>query len=147
MAVANVNVNEYGICLEVPSLFLAVLRASGGILIYKAALKAYGLKAEAAWEAGARDAAGRRQRDRGFNLTIGDAQNAEELMLHVQCFLGVYTQFVQEIRCAGGALVLDIGVTVGSDDQYTASVCWEPGDMALLAQNAIALQFSAYPAS
>ena len=128
-------------------MFLAVLRGSGGTLDFTAALAAHGLKADLVWEAGELDAAGRTRRDRGFNLTVADASQADDLTSQVRRFLTGHAPLLQDIRSAGGALTLDVGVTVGTDDQHTASVHWEPGDLALLADSAIELQFSAYPAN
>ena len=47
----------------------------------------------------------------------------------------------------GGVAVIDVGLTVGTSDQFTASVTLTPADLALLAKAGVELSVSAYPAT
>ncbi|PYV29834.1 MAG: hypothetical protein DMG09_28875 [Acidobacteria bacterium] len=47
----------------------------------------------------------------------------------------------------GGVAVIDVGLTVGTSDQFTASVTLTQADLALLAKAGVELSVSAYPAT
>ncbi len=128
-------------------MFLAVLRASYSGEDLAPHVTAAGLKVDRSWVAGETDRRGRCANESGFNLSVADVESSAELGANIRTFLHQHSSLLRQLVDAGASLVLDIGVTVGSDDHYTASVSIEKEDLSSLAALEITLQFSAYPSS
>ena len=54
---------------------------------------------------------------------------------------------VRAVEGSGGATVIDVGISVGTSGQFTASVTWARSELALLAECDVDLCVSAYPAT
>jgi hypothetical protein len=128
-------------------MFLAVLRASYSGEDLAPRVAAAGLKLDRSWVAGETDRHGRCANESGFNLSVADVESSATLGDNIRTFLRKHSSLLRQLVDAGASLVLDIGVTVGSDDQFTASVSIETDELSSLAGLEIALQFSAYPSS
>jgi len=125
---------------------VAVLRACGQNWNPEIFLREHKLVTAAVWQE-TEGNAGRRRADSGFNVTIADAASSSELVSKT-------IRWVQENRAVLAALTttnvkaqVDIGVTVGSSEQFSASVLLTQNDLLALSQSGVELSFSAYPAS
>jgi hypothetical protein len=125
----------------------ACLRASGtesALLSLRAGL---GLKIDCEWKKGDARQRGRVHETSGFNACVVDVVKSIEMMPAIRRFLG-------ECRSAGLIFAseeltteIDIGVTVGTSEQFTASVFLTTDDLKLCAEMGLPIRLSAYPAS
>lgn len=83
----------------------------------------------------------------GFNACIADESSSGELMLAVREFLNRCRKQGIVLSSADLATELDIGISVGGSEQFTASVGFSPEDMSYFSELALPLRISAYPAS
>lgn len=113
----------------------AVLRISGAAFDPDRWLDAYGLSAAVV-----------RRTPSGLTLDIGGA-TAEHLPELVLTWLGERRHAIQALATVGASAELDVGVTVGTSDQYAASVVWNPEHVRALGELGIGLTVSAYPAT
>jgi catechol 2,3-dioxygenase-like lactoylglutathione lyase family enzyme len=99
--------------------------------------------ADAVWQAG-EPRAGRVPPESGLHLRIAEG---EEIPRLVCGWVEARTDAIRSARALGASVVIDVGVTVGSADQFSASVCWSPSELAALAAAGVDLCVSAYPAA
>ena len=126
---------------------LAVLRASGTRLEPTRFLAAHSLVAEAVWRAGEPDRKGKRALESGFNLLVSQEEDRASFLREVGDFLEQRHAMLTALREESASVELDIGLTVGSDAQYTASVELGPELLDRLASSGVRLRVSAYPSS
>jgi len=126
---------------------VAVLRVSGADLDPDAYVKRHGFTPDIIWRAGEPDRLGRVRSKSGFNLSIGDAVSAAALVKQVRGWVEDNMSALLALGGLGGVAVIDVGLTVGTSDQFTASVTLTPADLALLAKAGVELSVSAYPAT
>ncbi len=124
-------------------LISAVLRVSGAALDVDRLLAARACQADRAWQKGSLDRHGRTRLTSAFNLSIIEAASAAQLRDAVHDFLTSKTAFLTDIRDAGGACELDLGVMVGPERMISFHL--EPELLASLAAAGIALHVTAYP--
>ena len=99
------------------------------------------------WRAGIPDAIGRVPTTSGFNLTIADEDTSDAVVRIVCEWVETNRMALRAVKESRGEAVIDVGVTVGSPRQFTASVVWAPSELALLAECGVQLCISAYPTS
>jgi hypothetical protein len=126
---------------------LAVLRVDGERFDPDAFVVRHGLEDATAWRAGEPGRRGRLHETSGFHVTVVDAASNEELAAEVAGFLDRHPRMWAELADQGAEAELDVGVTVGSERQYTASVEVAPDLLARLAECGVHLRVSAYPSS
>jgi hypothetical protein len=83
----------------------------------------------------------------GFNVTVAEAENSRMLTSLVGSFLKqckekdvVFSRLNLEVE-------LDVGISVGSSEQYVTSVLFAPADLLLCAECGVELRVTAYPTS
>ena len=126
---------------------VAVLRVSGADFDPDPYVKRHGFTPDIIWRAGEPDRLGRARSESGFNLSIGDAVSAAALVKQVRGWVEDNMSALLALGGLGGVAVIDVGLTVGTSDQFTASVTLTPADLALLAKAGVELSVSAYPAT
>jgi hypothetical protein len=126
---------------------LAVLRASGKSLEPTRFLAAHSLVAEAVWRAGEPDRKGTRRSESGFNVLVSEETDRASFLREVGHFLEQRHAMLTALREESASVELDIGLTVGSEAQFTASVELGPELLERLARSGVRLRVSAYPSS
>src|SRR5687768_15044764 len=96
----------------------AVLRISGSDFVPHEWLDQHGIIADAVWQAG-EQRGGRVPIESGLNLRIAEG---EEIPSQVCGWVEARSSAIRNARALGASVVIDVGVTVGSADQLTASV-------------------------
>lgn len=128
-------------------MILAVLHANGRDANFTHHLESAGLKPDRIWKVGDVDRRGRPHSDSGFTITIADTQSKAELIDKIRTFLETQQNLLSHLTNGGFELVLDIGVTVGSNEQFTVSIELQRTELTALASANISVCFSAYPSS
>ena len=98
------------------------------------------------WRAGD-TAAGRVRSSAGFNLKIANAAVSSFLAEDVIRWMEKNADALAELRAVGAELSIDFGVTVGTSEQFTASVVFSSSHIRRIADAGVSLSLSAYPAS
>ncbi|WP_437927949.1 hypothetical protein WMF37_01500 [Sorangium sp. So ce291] len=124
---------------------MAVLRVSGRRFEVDDYLRRHGFAPDAVWHAGDRTRRGQTREDSGFSLDIGDAASADALIQGFRAWVRSNRSALLELRQHGVAAEVDVGMTVGSSAQFTASIALAPEDLALLAEVGLSYRVSAYP--
>jgi hypothetical protein len=120
---------------------LAVLRVFSEALRTTDVVRILGAEPDATWQKGGKSS------DSGANFCVSDAESMDQLVADIREFVGNRRSELAEIAGLNTTLELDIGIAVGSSDQYTATLPFEASDLKLLADSGIRLVFSAYPTS
>ncbi|HTN88866.1 MAG TPA: hypothetical protein VL242_34550 [Sorangium sp.] len=124
---------------------LAVIRVSGRLFEVDDYLRRHDFAPDAVWHAGDHTRRGQAREDSGFSLGIGDAASADALVQAFRAWVRSNRSALLELRQLGAAAELDVGMTVGSAAQFTASIALAPEDLALLAEVGLSYRVSAYP--
>ena len=109
---------------------VAVLRVSGADFDPDAYVKRHGFTPDIIWRAGEPDRLGRVRSKSGFNLSIGDAVSAAALVKQVRGWVEDNMSALLALGGLGGVAVIDVGLTVGTSDPFTARVTLTPADLA-----------------
>ena len=125
---------------------VAVLRASGQNWNPEIFKREHKIATAAVWQEN-EGTTGRRRADSGFNVTIADAASGTELVSQIICWVQENRAVLEALATTKVKAQVDIGVTVGSSEQFTASVVLTPNDLLALSESGVELSFSAYPAS
>ena len=83
----------------------------------------------------------------GFNLCFFDDSSKNNFIENLYEAINDYVDVFIELLERNIKSQLDIGITVGTDDQYTCSLVLPPEIMKKLSNLNIEVSFSAYPAS
>jgi hypothetical protein len=126
---------------------LAVLRVSGNEIDPDVFAARFGFSPDMVWHAGVPDSMGPVTVGSGFNLTIADEDSAAALVRRVREWIQANRTVLQAVAEARAAAVIDVGLSVGESDAFTASVTWAHSDLTILAECGVNLRVSAYPAS
>jgi hypothetical protein len=126
---------------------LVTLRVEGTEEALASLRGALRLEADATWKKGEPTRRGGYHSSAGFNTTIADASNPDEMIVAIRNFFAMCKeQGVTFVRPSLSA-ELSVGVTVGDSDQFVASVALSASDILLLGSLGIALSVTAYPTS
>ncbi len=126
---------------------LATLRVEGTEEALASLRGTLRLEADATWKKGEPKRRGGHHSSAGFNATIADASNPDEMIVAIRNFSAMCKeQGVSFVRPSLSA-ELSVGVTVGDSDQFVASVALSASDILLLGTLGIALSVTAYPTS
>jgi len=124
----------------------AVLRASGDFDADRY-LAQYGFVASRVWRAGESAGENGPRMESGFNLAIAEARSTLELMREIRVWVAEHSAALGRLIEVNVFVEIDVGLTVGAADQYTASIAASSADLALLAASGVSFRVSAYPAS
>ncbi|XXY45071.1 hypothetical protein WME91_34225 [Sorangium sp. So ce269] len=124
---------------------MAVIRVSGPTFEVDDYLRRHGFAPDAVWHVGDRTMRGRILEDSGFSLGIGDAASADALVQEFCAWVRSNSSALLELRQHGASAEVDVGMTVGSSAQLTASIALTPEALALLAGVGLSYRVSAYP--
>jgi hypothetical protein len=83
----------------------------------------------------------------GFSFPLPDSETSLAATLLVRTFLEDAEHWLAALQEQGIRCEIDIGMTVGGEEAFTASVSFEPSFLAELAGRQIGLVCSAYPSS
>lgn len=106
----------------------------------------YRLRPESVWREGDKQRAGGKQLSSGFNLTILDSVTKSKLNQELLRYLAQQVDAFEELKDRAVSQEIDIGLTVGDSNQFTASVNVEPMLLSRLSGLGVELVVSAYPA-
>lgn len=126
---------------------IATLRASGTEEAIRSLRSALGLKIDCEWEKGDVRRRGKIHETSGFNVCVADFKNSKDLMLAIREFLLKCRSAGMVFSSEGLAAELDIGVAVGSEEQFTASLLLTADDTRICSEIGLPIRVSAYPAS
>lgn len=83
----------------------------------------------------------------GCNVLVVNATSDAHLRRRLREFLKRHKVMLRRVETWGASAWIDVGVTVGDDQQFTASVLLEPDDLAQLASLKVGWCVSASPAT
>ena len=83
----------------------------------------------------------------GFRLPLPDAKTGPEAVLLIRTFIKGGEDWLEALIGQGVHSEVDVGLTVGSEATFTASVTFDPSFLGELARHQIGLVCSAYPSS
>ena len=128
-------------------MIVAVLRVSGTKFDVDRFVQHYAITPDISWRGGVSDSVGRVRSDSGFNLTIADAPSTDMLISQITSWIQQNEDTLMALGTAGASGIVDIGLTVGTSEQFTSSIVLAPQELALLSGFGLTLSVSAYPAS
>ncbi|MEX0702792.1 MAG: hypothetical protein WD069_11920 [Planctomycetales bacterium] len=99
-----------------------------------------------AWAAGETTLLGRSHERSGFRMTIADEKTQGELVEVIREFVRYCAEEGIRFDTNGLSAELGIGMTVGTSEQFTASVRFAPEDLIAIGRLGVELCVSAYPA-
>jgi hypothetical protein len=83
----------------------------------------------------------------GFNANVGECENPQMLTSLIRSFLKKWKEKAVVLSRLNLKAELDIGFSVGSSEQYVASVLFTSDDLLLCAECGINLRVTAFPTS
>ena len=101
---------------------VAVVRISGAKFDVDRFVKNYAIRPDISWRGGVSDSVGRVHSNSGFNLTIADASSTDTLVSQITSWIQQNEDALMSLGTEGASGIVDIGLTVGTSDQFTASV-------------------------
>jgi hypothetical protein len=101
---------------------VAVVRISGAKFDVDRFVKKYAIRPDISWRGGVSDSVGRVRSNSGFNLTIADASSTDTLVSQITSWIQQNEDALMSLGTEGASRIVDIGLTVGTSDQFTASV-------------------------
>jgi len=89
----------------------------------------------------------RKEEDSGANIPLCEHPGIDSVMRVVRKWLILCRNDLRALKRCGASSVLDLGVYVGSPEQFAARVEIQPDDALQLARAGVAVAVSAYPVS
>lgn len=126
---------------------LAILRVEGTDSSLEQLKKVLRLACDAEWREGDRRRNGTVHALSGFNATVAEAEDPRVLTSLIRSFLKQCKEKDVVLSSLNLEAELDVGILVGSSEQYVASVLFTPADLLLCAECGIELRVTAYPTS
>lgn len=126
---------------------LATLRVVGADSSLEQLKDVLQLVCDLAWHKGDRRRSGSVHALSGFNAVVAEAENLQMLTSLIRSFLKKCREKDVVLPRLNLGAELDLGVFVGSSEQYVASVLFTPADLLLCAECGIDLRVTAYPTS
>ena len=122
---------------------LALLRVEGEEEMLELIAQHMDLKPEQRWKAGEESRSGAPYRSSGFSTTVADSANQREMLVRIREFLATCKSRSTDFLDVQAEL--SIGVTVGNEEQYVATLDFGPSLLRQLADLGITLSVAAYP--
>ena len=129
------------------ALNVAELRVSGPDAEVEELKARVGLELDASWKKGESRLGGRLQESAGFNACVGECKSPGALMDAVRCFLARARGTGLSFEGSGLEAQLDLGIGVGTSDQFAAGLAVSIEDMQQLIELGLKLVVTAYPVS
>ncbi len=126
---------------------IATLHASGTEEAMRSLRTTLSLKIDCEWKKGDVCRRGKPHETSGLNSCVADVKNSKDLMLAIREFLLKCRSAGMVFSSEGLSAELDIAVTVGSEEQFTASVLLTADDARICSEIRLPIRISAYPAS
>jgi hypothetical protein len=124
-----------------------VFRASGANFNPQQFAAAHKLNACSFWLREERSHRNSAPQTSGFRLPLADAENVLEAVLLIRAFIEDGEHWLDALREQSVHCEIDIGMCVGGETAFTASVAFDPSFLGELADRQIALVCSAYRSS
>ncbi len=83
----------------------------------------------------------------GFRLPLPDAETSAAVAILLRAFLKNSAHWLEALAERGASGQFDIGMTVGSEEAFSASVAFDAALLREMADKQVGLVFSAYPSS
>jgi hypothetical protein len=128
-------------------MIIAVLRVHGGGVDPERFAAETGSPLDSHWPAGESRPNGNVPSMSAFTVLIGESESGAGCIRRIREWVARHRSSIERVREAGAGVLIDVGVTVGSPDQFTASITLTPNDLQLLAAAGIGWCVSAYPAA
>jgi len=122
---------------------LALLRVEGEDEMLELIAQHMDLKPEQRWRAGEESREGVPYRSSGFSTTVADTPTQREMLSTIREFLATCKSRSTDFLDVQAEL--SIGVTVGDETQYVATLDFGPSILRQLADLGISLSVAAYP--
>jgi len=126
---------------------LATLRVEGADSSLEQLKNVLQLACDVEWRKGDRRRSGSVHALSGFNAGVAEAENPRMLISLVRSFLKKCKEKDVVLSRLNLKAELDVGIFVGSSEQYVASVLFTPADLLLCAECGINLRVTGYPTS
>ncbi|MCP3098374.1 hypothetical protein LZ198_05715 [Myxococcus sp. K15C18031901] len=127
---------------------IVIWRASGASFDIDAFLRHFpALSPDATWRKGEIGVGGRVATDSGFNKTLFEAASSEVVSAQIEKVLWQWRDVAETLVALGVAPMLDVGLVVGGERAFTASVFIDAKALQVLATLKIGLTVSAYPSN
>ena len=124
---------------------IASLRVKGTDKALKEISDSLSVSIGASWKKGDTKRRGGKYHVSGFNATVADTETPKQLINEITKFL--LSSKNNNVTFTSGEIdaQLDIGIGVGSEDQFTASVTFTPENLKKITDIGLELTISAYP--
>lgn len=126
---------------------IATLRSEGSEAKLNTLREVLNLDIDADWKKGEARRRGGVYKNSGFNSTIADADNAVLLVIDIRKFLNKCKDIDVTFSSSEHLTQLDIGISVGTSEQYAPSITFQQEDLKLISILGLELCISSYPAS
>ena len=126
---------------------LATLRVEGEDSALAQVTDALALEVDAQWKVGEKNPQGKPNAASGFNATVADAESRTDLETRVRALLERCRRKQISFKLSGLTAQLDIGLRVGTAQQFSAGVEFTPVDLQIFGEIGLELRVSAYPCS
>jgi hypothetical protein len=126
---------------------LATFWVEGNGTALASVVRTLAIEVDRQWRAGDRNRSGKVRDTDGFSCTIADANSHRELAEAIDRFSGQCAQAGLSFRSLELSATLSVGVSVGEDQQFIASLEFPADLLATLGQLGVSLEVNAYPTS
>ena len=126
---------------------IATLRAEGTDAELKKLSESLSLKIDVSWKQGDARRDGSKHSKAGFNSCITDTDTPKLLLNDIREFMVRCKTRGLKFSDSGVSAQLDIGIGVGSSDQFAASITFTPTELQNFIDLGLELCVSAYPVS
>ncbi len=124
---------------------MLVFRASGSDFDPRQFAADHQLDPISFWAKGEQRRRGAASETSGFRLSLPNADTSQEVQQIVRSLLKEGRRWIEALKAEGLDCEVDVGLTVGSDAIFVASVTFDPSFLNELASSGVGLVCSAYP--
>ena len=126
---------------------LATLRVDGTDTALKDISDSLSLNIDASWKQGEAKRRGGNYNKSGFNACVADTETSKLLLEKIREFLLKCKNRKMSFSASDISAQLDIGIGVGSSEQFTASITFTPTELMYFTDIGLELCISVYPES
>ncbi|MDC0713002.1 hypothetical protein POL68_31360 [Stigmatella sp. ncwal1] len=126
----------------------AIFRTSAAQFNVDSFLKRHpALQPDAVWREGERETAKRTSDTSGFNVSLAEGENFEEVLAQTRHAAERLEPALQELAGLNIEVEIDFGMTVGEEKSFAPSARFPPEALAWFSERGLMLVVSAYPSS
>jgi hypothetical protein len=103
------------------------------------------LEPDTVWKKGERESAKRGGDTSGFNLTLAEGENFEEVLARTRQAVEQWAPALRELAGLHVEAVIDFGMAVGDEKHFTQRILFSPEVLRWFAERSLTLVVSAYP--